>query len=65
MALLRRFRSQRNIPAPLDIPAYSPEPLPTPEPEPQPEPTPEPTPETQGFWSKVGCFFKTLFGGSC
>ena len=39
----------------------TPEPIPTPEPEPQPEPTPEP----QSFWSKIGCFFKTLFGGSC
>ena len=43
----------------------TPEPIPTPDPEPQPEPTPEPTPETRGFWSKIGCFFKTLFGGSC
>jgi len=47
----------------------TPEPTPTPEPEPQPEPTPEPTPEPQSFWSnfwsKIGCFFKTLFGGSC
>ncbi len=22
-------------------------------------------PEPQGFWSKIGCFFKRLFGGSC
>ncbi|MFH1589203.1 MAG: hypothetical protein ABIB43_01405 [archaeon] len=29
------------------------------------EPNPEPTPESQGFWSKVGCFFKKLFSGSC
>jgi len=36
-----------------------------PTPEPQPESTPEPTPGPQGFWSKIGCFFKTLFGGSC
>jgi hypothetical protein len=32
---------------------------------PTPEPQPEPTPEPQGFWSRIGCFFKTLFGGSC
>jgi|TARA_Y100000034_G_C6769275_1_gene343113 hypothetical protein len=46
-------------------PTPEPQPTPTPEPEPQPEPTPEPTPEPKGFWSKIGCFFKTLFGGSC
>jgi len=21
--------------------------------------------EPQGFWNKIGCFFKRLFGGSC
>ena len=26
---------------------------------------PNPTQEPQGFWSKVGCFFKKLFGGIC
>ncbi|MGM5483551.1 MAG: hypothetical protein ACQER9_01390 [Nanobdellota archaeon] len=29
------------------------------------EDIPDPTPETRGFWSKIGCFFKTLFNGSC
>jgi hypothetical protein len=49
----------------VDSEESTPEPIPTPEPEPQPEPTPEPTPEPLGFWGKIGCFFKTLFGGSC
>ncbi|MEM4181783.1 MAG: hypothetical protein QXX68_01355 [Candidatus Pacearchaeota archaeon] len=26
---------------------------------------PNPTPKPQGFWSKIGCFFKRLFGRSC
>jgi hypothetical protein len=34
-------------------------------PEPQPEPTPKPISEPLGFWSKIGCFFKRLFGGNC
>jgi hypothetical protein len=33
--------------------------------EPNPTPEPKPEPEPQGFWSKIGCFFKRLFGGSC
>jgi len=42
-------------------------PNPTPEPNinPTPNPEPTPTPEPQGFWSKIGCLFKRLFGGSC
>ncbi|MFH1403795.1 MAG: hypothetical protein ABIH11_05975 [Candidatus Altiarchaeota archaeon] len=30
-----------------------------------PEPTPGPTPGPKGFWGRISCFFKRMFGGSC
>jgi len=35
------------------------------QPTPTPQPTPEPTPVKRGFWGSIGCFFKSIFGGSC